>query len=263
MKDRLKNTFETCRRENRPALVIYHTIGCPTLEASERDIDRLIEAGADIIELGVPFSDPMADGPVIQNAGQIALRNGATLKKILSLAGRLRERHPETPFILFSYYNVLFNHGVNLLAEELPRLGIDGVLAVDLPLEERAELAPVAQSGVAIIPLLSPATPPERAKQVISGCGGFVYYITVCGVTGARKELPPELPARLDAMRKLSAPLPVAAGFGIASPEAAAQLAPHADALVIGSAVTGPIAAGEPEKAFELVAATAKLLRRA
>ena len=164
MSTRIDKTFERCRSEKRAALVVYATVGCPSPAESEAVIDRLIANGADMIELGVPFSDPMADGPVIQKAGQLALAAGAKFDDVLAIAGRIRAKYPETPLILFSYYNVLLNRGLDKLGGELAAAGIDGVLAVDLPLEERGELVPVCEKyGIDLIPLVSPATPPERA----------------------------------------------------------------------------------------------------
>ena len=186
METRINRCLERCRAEKRGALVVYVTVGCPSPAESEALIGRLIEAGADMIELGVPFSDPMADGPVIQRAGQLALQAGTTLPEILAIAGRIRKRFPETPLVLFSYYNVLLNYGLDRLGADLRSAGVDGLLAVDLPLEERGEVVPICEAnGIQLIPLVSPATSPERAAKIAAGCSGFVYCITVRGVTGA------------------------------------------------------------------------------
>ena len=261
MSTRIDETFERCRSEKRAALVVYATVGCPSPAESEAVIDRLIANGADMIELGVPFSDPMADGPVIQKAGQLALAAGAKFDDVLAIAGRIRAKYPETPLILFSYYNVLLNRGLDKLGGELAAAGIDGVLAVDLPLEERGELVPVCEKyGIDLIPLVSPATPPERAKRIAAGCGGFIYYITVRGVTGVRTSLPPELAGELEAVRKLL-PLPVAAGFGISTPEMAKAVAAHADAVVVGSAMVRHVADGDADGAVKLIADIAAALK--
>jgi len=235
--DRIANTFARCRAENRKALTAYLTVGNPDLAASEKLIETVINAGADIIELGVPFSDPMADGPVIQKAGQIALKNGTRLADILAVAGRIRKQFPDTPMVLFSYYNVLMSYGLDQLGKDCQTVGIDAWLTVDVPLEEREEVRPTAEKyGLSLIPLVAPTTPLERVKQIVAGAKGFVYYITVKGVTGARAELPPELAGRLDEIRQVSS-IPVVAGFGIASPGMAAATAEHADGVVVGSAL--------------------------
>ncbi len=159
MESRINLCLNRCRAEKRSALVVYATVGCPTPEESEVLIDRLIDAGADMSELGVHFSDPMADGPVIQRAGQVALKAGTTLPKILEIATRIRAAHPETPLVLFSYYNVLFHYGLDRLGGALKKAGIDGVLVVDLPMEERGEFMLVCETyGLDFIPLVSPAT---------------------------------------------------------------------------------------------------------
>ena len=217
------------------ALIIFDSCGYPTMAESEERLEKIISGGADILELGVPFSDPMADGPVIQKASQIALAQGATLQKILDMAKRIRARHPETGLVLFGYYNIFLQYGLEKLAAELKDIGIDGILIVDLPYEEREEFLPYSD-GIDLIPLIGPSTDIERAKKLMSNAGGFAYCITVRGVTGERKELPPELTERLRDLRE-ACDLPVAAGFGISDPETAAMVAKNADAIVIGSAV--------------------------
>lgn len=178
----------------------------------------------------------MADGAIIQKASQIALQNGATLKKVLAMAERLRLRNPDTGFILFSYFNVLLNYGLEALTEELERIGIDGILSVDLPFEEKEELEPLCHKrGLHLIPLVSPATTPQRVRLITSQTTGFVYYVAVRGITGVRSELPRELLARLSEISGLS-PIPVVAGFGISSPATAHQIAQHARGIVVGSA---------------------------
>lgn len=262
METRINRCFERCRAEQRAALIVYVTVGCPSLEESEALICRLIEAGADMIELGVPFSDPMADGPVIQRAGQLALRAGTTMREILSITGRIRKRFPETPLVLFSYYNVLLNYGLEPLGADLNSFGIDGLLVVDLPLEEREEILPMCEAnGIQLIPLVSPATISERAAKIATGCSGYVYYITVRGVTGARKSLPPELTDELERVKKVCN-LPVAAGFGISTPEMAKEVACHADAVVVGSAMLEALLDKGTNAAISLIGDIAGTLRR-
>jgi len=261
MDTRINRCFDRCRAEKRGALIVYATVGCPTPAESEKLIDRLIESGADMIELGVPFSDPMADGPVIQKAGQVALKAGTKLTDILGIAARIRAKHPETPLVLFSYYNVLFNRGLDKLGGELKKAGVDGVLVVDLPLEERGEIMPMCEKyGISFIPLVSPATSPERAAKIAAGCNGFVYCITVRGVTGVRTSLPPELAAELENAKKACG-LPVAAGFGISTPEMAKGVSAHADAVVVGSAMVGKVLNEGVDAAVKLIADIARGLR--
>ena len=233
---RIQAVFDKCKTEQRKALVAYVTAGNPDLSTSEKLIDAVIDAGADILELGVPFSDPMADGPVIQKAGLQALKAGTTLPGIIAMAGRIRQR-TAVPMVLFSYYNVMLSYGLEKLAADCVTAGIDAWLIVDVPFEERVEVKPIAaQHGIELITLVSPATPPQRMAKIVADAEGFVYYITVKGVTGARAELPADLSEHLNALRLLS-PVPVVAGFGIASPEMAAMTARHADGVVVGSAI--------------------------
>lgn len=235
--DKLKSVFAGCAAADRAALVIFCSCGYPGMAASEQIIDDAIAAGADIIELGVPFSDPMADGAAIRQASEAALRNGATLKGILAMAERLCKRHPQTGFILFSYMNVMLNYGLDALCAELRRIGVDGILAVDLPYEEKSELdGPCRVNGLHLIPLVSPATSLERAEMIMGEATGFVYSVNVCGITGTREQLPPEVAGRLAAL-KLRSPVPVAAGFGIADGATAQAIARVADGVVVGSAV--------------------------
>ncbi len=234
--DRIAACFARCRQENRKALITYFTAGYPTIADCETVIDTAIAAGADIIELGIPFSDPTADGTVIQAAGQKALTAGVRFRDILALARRLREKHPETPLILFGYYNIFFQYGLEKLARECYSI-MDGFLIVDLPLEEREEVKPTCDRfDIALIPLVAPTTGLDRAREIMADCRGFVYCVTVCGVTGARGSLPPELAERMRALKQLTS-LPLAAGFGIADGTTARMAGQCADAAIVGSAL--------------------------
>lgn len=244
MKARITEAFAKAKREGRGAFVAYLTLGFPTLEKSEHAICELIEKdGADIIELGVPFSDPFADGGVIRSAAYEALRQGVTLDDVLGVAKRLRSKYPDTAFVLFSYYNLIFSRGLEDFAAAATDAGIDAVLAVDLPLEERAELLDVLKPrGVSYIPLIAPNTPMPRVLESAAGLeNSFLYVITVKGTTGERKELPEGLLARLDEIRAAS-PLPIAAGFGISTREQAKLVCEHADGFVVGSAIVKRLA---------------------
>jgi len=240
--NRITQTFQTLRAQGRKALIGYLTAGDPDLKTSERNIRLALANGLDILELGVPFSDPTADGPAIQAAGQRALASGANLKQILALAARLR-RSFKTPMILFSYANPLFRYGYAALCRDAKRAGIDGFLVVDLPFEESAELrVPMKRCGLLFIQLIAPTTSPERARRLLAEADGFVYYILVKGVTGARKrQVPPtrrvlNTKKNIDQLRTCT-DLPIAAGFGISDGEQARAAVRHADAAVVGSAL--------------------------
>ena len=235
---RIAEAFENAKAQGRGAFVAYLTIGYPSLAKCEAAIDTLVSEGADIIELGVPFSDPFADGAVIRSAAYEALKQGVTLADVLALAKRVRAKHPKTGLVLFSYYNLLFANGLDRFADAAADAGIDAVLAVDLPLEEREELLAVLRPrGISYVPLIAPNTPMERVKESAQGLDNtFLYVITVKGITGARKELPPDLASRLDAIRA-AVELPIAAGFGISTKEQAEEVCRHADGYIIGSAL--------------------------
>ena len=237
-KGRIRRAFANAKEEGRGAFVAYYTIGYPTLEKSEAAVETLIAEGADIVELGVPFSDPFADGAVIRSAAYEAIRQGVTLADVIALAKRVRGRHPETGLVVFSYYNLIHSMGLEKFAAAAEDAGIDAVLAVDLPLEERDELLDVLRPhGVSYVPLVAPNTPLERVKKSASGLDDtFLYVITVKGVTGARRELPPELSGRLDEIRA-AVDLPIAAGFGISTKEQSEEICRHADGYIIGSAL--------------------------
>ncbi len=263
--NRIDSTFAACRRENRKALVMFVSAGDPSLEFTERLIPQMVSAGADVIEIGVPFSDPMADGPVIQAASQRALKAGTNLPRIMAMVGRLRQAGLEAPFVLFSYYNVILQYGVERLADDSHRCGVDGWLVVDLSAEEEDEVVPVLeQRGLHKITLLAPTTPPSRLAKLAGRAKGFVYYITVKGVTGTRAELPADLAGHLREVVRLSS-APVVAGFGVATPGMARQVAAFADGVVVGSKLVRTIAESADEdtgiaKAVELVGDLAKAL---
>ena len=238
MSKRITECFARAKAAGRGAFVAYFTTGYPTMAQSEAAIDQAIAGGADIIELGVPFSDPFADGGVIRSAAYEALKQGVCLDDVLAVAKRLRAKHPETALVLFTYYNVIFSKGLETFAKAAAEADIDAVLAVDLPLEERDELLDVLKPyGITSIPLIAPNTPIERVKESAEGLeNSFLYIITVKGITGARAELPPDLTARLDAIRA-AVKLPIAAGFGISTQAQADVISQHADGFVVGSAL--------------------------
>ena len=242
--DRLSNIFAS-----KKPLIVFTTAGHPDPETSEKGIVAAIENGADVIELGVPFSDPMADGPVIAAASQQIADSGYSINDVLALAGRIRTKFPDVGIILFSYMNPMLHYGYDALCAELARIGVDGVLPVDLPLEERDELlAPCRAHGLHMIPLVSPLTPPERIREIVDGMTGFVYYINVAGVTGARHGLPADYPRLMEQVKSLTS-LHVASGFGIADAETAAEAAKYADGVISGSGFVKALASGVKEAA--------------
>ena len=243
---RITEAFRKAKAESRGAFTAYLTMGCPTPEAGEKAVDDVIAAGADIVEIGVPFSDPFADGGVIRSASYEAIRHGMTLEKSLAAAKRLRERHPDTGFVLFSYYNPIFSFGTGRFADAAADAGIDAVLVVDLPLEERGELLQaLSPRGIGYIPLIAPNTPLERVKEIGDGLeNSFLYVMTVKGTTGERTSLPEDLAARLEEIRSVSH-LPVAAGFGISTKAQAEEISRHADGYIVGSALVKKLMHGE------------------
>ena len=238
MSDRIKRCFARAKAEGRGAFVAYLTMGYPTLAQSEAAVDDLVAGGVDIVELGVPFSDPFADGAVIRSAAYEALKQGVTLDGVLAAAKRIRARHPETGLVVFTYYNLIFSKGLEAFAQAAADAGIDAVLSVDLPLEERDELLDVLRPhGLTVVPLIAPNTPLERVVASAAGLDDtFLYVITVKGTTGARTELPADLTARLDAIRA-AVKIPIAAGFGISTRAQAEVVSRHADGFVVGSAL--------------------------
>ena len=253
--NRLLRHFEAARRSGGRSLIVYLCGGDPDLASTERLVPALAAAGADVIEIGVPFSDPLADGPTIQAASQRALAAGTTLTGILNLVARLRRGGCQVPLVLMGYLNPIVRMGIGPFVERAVAAGVDGCIVPDLPLEEAAVLGEPAEAhGLSLVLLAAPTTPPERLQAIGERTRGFLYYVSVTGVTGARAVLPPELPAELDRVRAASR-APVAVGFGISEPGQARALAAHADAVVVGSALVTEIgrSRGAPEGPAALV----------
>ena len=242
---RLQTRFAALAEQNRRAFVAYVMAGDPDYDRSLEVVRGLPGAGVDVIELGLPFTDPMADGPTIQLAGQRALAGGMTLQRTLDLARAFREGDDETPIVLMGYYNPIFSRGVDRFLAEAKEAGIDGLIVVDLPPEEDDELCLPAQAkGINFIRLATPTTDAKRLPKVLQNTSGFVYYVSVTGITGTAAaqtaEVAPEV-ARI----KDSTDLPVIVGFGIKTPDAAQAIAGIADGAVVGSAIVEKIGAGE------------------
>ena len=232
---RIEKTFAALKRKGEKALVAYITAGYPDLETTRALIPALAKAGVDILEVGVPFSDPTADGPVIQAASQAALESGTTLPLVLDLVGELRGT-VEIPLVLFSYYNPIFSMGSGPFARRAADAGVDGVLVVDLPAEEAGELRRETDpAGIDFISLVAPTTGGDRIRKVVKVASGFIYYISVTGVTGTRGPELEETRKNVGAIRTLTK-LPVVVGFGVSTPEQARQIGNAADGVVVGSA---------------------------
>lgn len=255
----LRAAFDRGARDGRAVLVAYLTFGDPDPATSIDVLAACAEAGAGVIELGVPFSDPSADGPAIQRAMERALDAGGSLAGALDAVAALRARGVATPVVLFGYYNPIFVMGPEVFAARAAAAGVDAVLTVDLPIDELAELAgPLAAHGVAVIPLIAPTSTPDRIAQLARFAPPFVYYITLTGVTGVKLAQPVD-PDRLAAIRAASG-APVAVGFGIRSAADAARFAAIADGVVVGSALVDQVPRGPSAGAPERVAAMVREL---
>ncbi len=262
---RIAKRFSELRAEGRTALIPYVTAGDPEPSVAVPLMHAMVQAGADVIELGVPFSDPMADGPVIQHAAERALRHHVSLRQVLDMVRAFRKDDAHTPVVLMGYLNPVEVMGYETFAAAAAEAGVDGVLTVDLPPEEAEDfLAALQRRGVDPIFLLAPTTAPERMARICEAAGGFIYYVSVKGVTGAAHLDTAEVAARLEEVRKHTA-LPVGVGFGIRDAESAARLATVADAVIVGSALVSRIGAldGQPERIPETAAAFLNELRRA
>ncbi len=242
---RIERRFATLKAEGRKAFVAYMMAGDPDAATSLEIMRGLPSAGVDIIELGMPFTDPMADGTTIQLAGQRALEGGQTLQKTLDMAAAFRAQDDETPIVMMGYYNPIFSRGVDAFLADAKAAGVDGLIVVDLPPEEDEELCiPAQRAGLNFIRLATPTTDARRLPKVLQNTSGFVYYVSITGITGAAaaeaSDVGPEV-ARI----KAATDLPVIVGFGINTPEAARAIAAVADGCVVGSAIVKEIGAGK------------------
>jgi len=239
---RIARRFAKLRAEGRAGLVIYLTAGDPDADTSLTLFQSLAEAGADLIEIGMPFSDPMADGPAVQAAGQRALKRGMTLKKTLAMVQTLRERDPDTPYVVMGYYNPIYRYGAEAFARDAVAAGVDGAIVVDLPPEEDAELAVHARrAGLDIVRLATPTSDEARLPAIIGNAGGFIYYVAITGITGTRSADAASVRAAVARLRRFTT-LPIAVGFGIKNPAQAAEVARAADAAVVGSVLVDRLA---------------------
>ncbi|GGD26919.1 tryptophan synthase subunit alpha [Sinisalibacter lacisalsi] len=261
---RIDAKFAQLRAEEKKAFVAYIMAGDPDFDSSMEVLRGLPAAGVDVIELGIPFTDPMADGPTIQLAGQRALEAGQTLQKTLDMAAAFREADDTTPIVLMGYYNPIYNRGVDKFLEDASAAGIDGLIIVDLPPEEDDELCiPAQKAGLNFIRLATPTTDDKRLPKVLTNTSGFLYYVSITGITGAAEaqagDVRPEV-ARI----KAHTDLPVIVGFGIKTPGAAEEIASVADGVVVGSAIVDLIGKGKsPAEVLDFVRGLAEGAHRA
>ncbi len=241
--DRIERRFAELKSAGRAGLVAYLTCGDPDAATFERLLAALPAAGADLVEVGMPFSDPMADGPSIQAAGLRALRSGMTLARTLDIVGRFRARDAATPIVLMGYYNPIFRYGVARFLDAAKKAGVDGLIIVDLPPEHDDELClPALAKGLAFIRLATPTTDDRRLPAVLKHTAGFIYYVAIAGITGTKAADAGSVTQAVARLRRQSR-LPVAVGFGIRTPEQAAAVARVADAAVVGSALVDEVSA--------------------
>ena len=259
MLSRLASAFA----KSHPALVAFITAGDGDTAAN---LDALVAGGADVIELGMPFTDPMADGPAIQAANLRSLGAGTTTREILMIANEFRERHPDVPLVLMGYANPMVRRGPEWFAKECKGCGVDGVICVDLPPEEDQELGPALRAeGVALIRLATPTTDAARLPAVLEGSSGFLYYVSVAGITGKQQAGIESIEANVRRIKRSTA-LPVAVGFGVRTPEQARAIARAADGVVVGSALVelvGEHGDKAPERLLELTSALAEAVHNA
>ena len=261
---RIAQTFDSMKKQNRKALITFIMAGDPDHDASLSILKRLPAGGADIIELGMPFSDPAADGLTIQKAGQRALKAGANMNRTLEMVREFRKENTATPIVLMGYANPLYSYGLEKFSKEAASAGVDGLIIVDLPPEEDAELRKFASgSGLDIIRLVTPTTDEKRLAVILNDAQGFLYYVSITGVTGTAKADVGAIAPHIAMIRKHTQ-LPIAIGFGVKTPNDAQEIAGFADAVVVGSAIIEKIVESQKDKkSFESVLNTVKLLSEA
>lgn len=240
---RIGRRFEKLKAEGRAGLVTFTTAGDPDLETSAKILDGIAEAGADLIEIGVPFSDPMADGPAIQASSLRAIKAGMNLRKTLAMVAEFRKKDDDTPIILMGYYNPIYIYGVDQFLIDAKKAGVDGFIVVDLPPEEEQEFClPAISAGLNFIYLTAPTTDDERLPRVVEHASGFIYFVSILGITGTRAANASDVATHVKRIKNHS-DLPVCVGFGIRTPEQAAEIAAVADGVVVGSALVDKVTA--------------------
>ncbi len=248
---RIDNVFAELKAQGKTGIIAYLTVGFPDVDSTRALVPAIVDAGADMIELGVPFSDPLADGTTVQRSSQAALRNGVTLATCLEVCGDLRKRLPLVPLLLMPYYNPILAYGVDRFAERAQAAGVDGVIVPDLPPEEAGPLLEACRShGIEVIFLLAPTSTDARMDAVARSAGGFIYCVSLTGVTGARSDLSAGLPDFLERVRRHS-DIPLAVGFGISTSEHVRMVGKHANAAIVGSALIQALEQAQPEERVE------------
>ena len=262
MSTRITKRFNRLMREGKKAFIPYIMAGDPSLESTSALIETLEKAGADIIELGVPFSDPVADGPVIQEAGERARKAGVTLRKVLAFVKEIR-RKTQIPLILMTYYNPVFKYGEEAFMRDAGDAGVDGLIVPDMPVEEGDTLMPLAKRyGVNVILLAAPTSGDERLKKVAKHSEGFIYYVSITGITGAKLEMDQSIEGSIETLRRfMNNKKPVAIGFGVSTPEEAARVAGLADGVIVGSAIVKKANEGEREELKNYLASLREAIR--
>lgn len=258
---RLSAKFAALKQEGRAAFVPFITAGDPDMETSFAILEKLPSCGADIIELGMPFTDPMADGPAVQASSVRALKSGATLAKVLKMVEKFRKTDKTTPIVLMGYYNTVHAHGTARFAKDVAAAGVDGLIVVDLPIEEDEVLRVPAQAqGVDLIRFVTPTTDDARLRRIVAGASGYLYYVSVAGVTGTKSVPEDEVRAAMARVRAVT-DLPCTVGFGIRTQEQAAAIALLADGVVVGSAIVGQVAANLNAGKDKVIAEVLELTR--
>ncbi len=262
--NRIDKKFAELKQAGRKGLVTFITAGDPDAETSQTLMNNLAQSGADFIELGMPFTDPMADGPAIQMASNRALKSGACMKQTLAMVRAFREKDSETPLILMGYFNPIYIYGTARFAADAAEAGVDGLIVVDLPPEEDSELnTPARNAGLAIIRLITPTTDETRLDTILNGASGFLYYVSITGVTGTASADTAQVEKHIAAIRTKT-DLPIAIGFGIKTPDDAAIMGKIGDAVVVGSAIVDNIAAiPEGAKTIQDISTQVKVLSKA
>lgn len=256
---RLNATFARLKKENRAAFIPFISGGDPDMETCAAILEALPGCGADIIELGMPFSDPMADGPAVQMSSTRAIAAGATLPKVIELVRKFRRKDNKTPIVLMGYFNPIHAYGTARFARDVAAAGVDGLIAVDLPIEEDEVLrVPAAAQGVDLVRFVTPTTDAARLQRILEAASGYLYYVSVAGVTGTKSFSEADVAAAIARVRAATA-LPVAVGFGIRTPEQAATIGAIADGVVVGSAIVGKIAENLGQKPEMVVKAVTEL----
>ncbi|MFY9350492.1 MAG: tryptophan synthase subunit alpha [Sphingobium sp.] len=265
MTDRLSTRFAACRAQSRAALITFVTGGDPDVASSAAILDALVAGGADIIELGMPFTDPMADGPAIELANLRSLGSGTKTKDIFAIAADFRARHPDTPLILMGYANPMLVRGADWFADQCRTAGVDGVICVDVPPEEDAEIGPALRAtGVHLVRLATPTTDAARLPAVLDGASGFLYHVAVAGITGKQQAAQASIELAVSRL-KAATDLPIAVGFGVRTPDQAAAIGRVADGVVVGSAIVDIVGShGDAAAPFvrEFVASLSNALTR-